>query len=91
MDHHDHGCQFKIRLFIGKISLTFTTHLDALAAEGPGHIPDRSGLTLLLVHPRVSLVLVDTGLGFSKVPQYRRVGIARISHDMVNEYIINWM
>lgn len=63
----------------------------ALAAEGPGHIPDGSDLTLLLVHPRISLVLVDTGLGFSKVPQYRRVGIARISDDMVNEYRIDWM
>jgi hypothetical protein len=35
--------------------------------------------------------LVDTGLAFSSTPQYRRVGITRISDDMVNEYRIDWM
>ncbi|KAF2626299.1 hypothetical protein BU25DRAFT_394934 [Macroventuria anomochaeta] len=63
----------------------------ALAVEGPGHIPNGHDLTLLLIHPRVCLVLVDTGLGFSKAPQFRRVGITRISDDMVNEYRIDWM
>lgn len=63
----------------------------ALAAEGPGHIPNGTDLTLLLVHPRVCLVLVDTKLAFSSTPQYRRVGITRISDDMVNEYRIDWM
>lgn len=63
----------------------------ALAAEGPGHIPNGTDLTLLLVHPRVSLVLVEKKLGFSENPQYRRVGITRISDDMVNHYRIDWM
>ena len=63
----------------------------ALAVEGPGHIPNGTDLTLLLVHPRVCLVLVNTGLSFSETPQYRRVGITRISDDMVEEYKIDWM
>jgi hypothetical protein len=62
-----------------------------LAAEGPENLPNGSELTLLLVHPRVCLVLVETGVGFSSVPQYRRVGITRISDDMVDEYRIDWM
>ncbi|KAH6639048.1 heterokaryon incompatibility protein-domain-containing protein [Boeremia exigua] len=62
-----------------------------LAAEGARHIPNGTELTLLLVHPRVCLVLVDTGQGFSSVPQYRRVGITRISDDMVDRYRIDWM
>lgn len=63
----------------------------ALAAEGSGHIPNGTELTLMLVHPRVCLVLIDTGLGFSSTPQYRRVGITRISNDMVDRYRIDWM
>lgn len=63
----------------------------ALAAEGPRHIPHGTDLTLLLVHPRISLVLIDTGQGFSKIPQFRRVGIARISDSMVDQYKIDWM
>lgn len=63
----------------------------ALAAEGPRSLPNGSELTLLLVHPRVCLVLTETGFGVSSIPQYRRVGITRISDDMVNEYRIDWM
>lgn len=63
----------------------------ALAAEGPRNLPNGSELTLLLVHPRVCLVLVETGAGFSSIPQYQRVGITRISDNMVNEYRIDWM
>ncbi len=74
----------------GVIDLRFWADY-ALAAEGPGHIPNGTELTLLLVHPRVCLVLLSTGMGFSSVPQYRRVGITRISDDLVDQYRIDWM
>lgn len=74
----------------GVIELKFWADY-ALAAEGPGHIPNGTELTLMLVHPRVCLVLVDTSQGFSSSPQYRRVGITRISNDMVDRYRIDWM
>lgn len=74
----------------GVIELPFWADY-ALAAEGFGRIPNGTDLTLLLVHPRVCVVLVDTGLAFSSTPQYRRVGITRISDNMVNEYRIDWM
>lgn len=63
----------------------------ALATQGPGNLPNGSELTLLSVHPRIFLVLLETGVGFSKVFQYRRVGITRIPEDMVNEYRIDWI
>lgn len=74
----------------GVIELQFWADY-ALAAEGPGHIPNGTELTLLLVHPRVCLVLVDTRQGFSNTPQFRRVGITRIQDDLVDQYRIDWM
>jgi hypothetical protein len=74
----------------GVIELPFWADY-ALGAEGPGHIPNGSELTLFLVHPRVCLVLLDMGLRFSMTPRYRRVGVTRISENMVNYYKIDWM
>lgn len=56
-----------------------------LAASGPDQLFDGYPLTLVLIHPRIALVVrpVDR--------QFKRVGIARLSDSLVNQYEFDWM
>ncbi|ORX97177.1 heterokaryon incompatibility protein-domain-containing protein [Clohesyomyces aquaticus] len=61
-----------------------------LMAPGQHMIPEKTELTLLLVHPEVSLVLKET---FVPVigRAWERVGIARLSEDMLRLWKVHWM
>jgi hypothetical protein len=57
-----------------------------LAAAGPRQLLNGTPLRLILVHPRVSLVLVER-----RDQSYERIGIARMSDDAIHYYDIDWM
>lgn len=68
----------------------------ALAFDGPHQVKEGTQLTLLLVHPRVSLVLREkfedgTPVMVDEELAWERVGIARISDALINYYGFNWM
>ena len=72
-------------------------HADySLGVEGPSLVPANSKLTLLLIHPKVCLVLRPAQRAVSPivvngVPAWERVGIARISDNLLNVFRIDWM
>lgn len=68
----------------------------ALGVDGPDKVDDGERLTLLLVHPKVSLVVrPKLAAGVAVVvdgePAWERVGIARISEALGNYYMVDWM
>ena len=68
----------------------------SLGADGPSIVPADSELALLLIHPKVCLVLRPAQRTVSPtvvngVPAWERVGIARISDNLLNYYRIDWM
>jgi hypothetical protein len=73
--------------------------LDAdysLGAAGPSLVPDRSELTLVLIHPKICLVLRPaqrpTAPTFvNGVAAWERVGHARIQEALLNYYYFDWM
>lgn len=87
--------QYKVSLIIGSdevIDVAF--HADyILSNNGPKTLMEGSKLALLLVHPQVALVLTEVQLSKRRprIPQYRRVGIARFSEDTIRYYKIEWM
>jgi hypothetical protein len=66
-----------------------------LAVEGPRQIPENTTVSLLLVHPRVSLVLVPVpkaaGSEDGEEPLWKRIGIIRVSNEVVNLYKMDWI
>ena len=66
-----------------------------LAVEGPRHIPELTVLSLLSVHPWVALVLVPVletmGSKDQKEDLWKRIGIVRISNELVSLYRVDWM
>jgi hypothetical protein len=73
--------------------------LDAdysLGAAGPSLVPDRSELTLVLIHPKICLVLrpaqrPTAPTVVNGVPAWERVGHARIQEALLNYYHFDWM
>jgi hypothetical protein len=68
----------------------------SLGAEGSSNVAANSQLTLLLIHPKVSLVLRPAQrsvapTSFNGAATWERVGIARISDALLNYYRIDWM
>jgi hypothetical protein len=72
-------------------------HADySLGAAGPSNVAADTELTLLLIHPKVSLVLRPAQRSVAPtivngVAAWERVGIARISDALLNYYHIDWM
>jgi hypothetical protein len=67
-----------------------------LSAAGTSHVPEDSELTLLLIHPKVCLVLRPAQRAVAPTivngaMTWERVGIARISENLVNYYGVDWM
>jgi hypothetical protein len=62
-----------------------------LAAEGQYHVPNNKVVSLLLVHPRVALVLLQVSDGPRDPVLCRRIGIVRISIEMASLYDVDWM
>lgn len=72
----------------------------ALGAEGSDKVPEGETVTLLLVHPKVSLVLRRRPQTGGDGPgaalhwaegRWERIGIARISENLLNYYFVDWM
>jgi hypothetical protein len=66
-----------------------------LAVRGARQIPENTTVNLLLVHPRVALVLVPipkaAGSEDGEEPMWKRIGIVRMSDDLINVYRVDWM
>jgi hypothetical protein len=67
-----------------------------LAVEGPRQIPENTLVNLLLVHPRVALVLVPVPNAAGseddeEEPMWKRIGIVRVSNELVSLYRVDWM
>jgi hypothetical protein len=67
-----------------------------LSASGTSHVPENSELTLLLIHPKVCLVLRPAQRAVAptivnRAITWERVGIARISENLINYYGVDWM
>lgn len=72
----------------------------ALGLDGPHQVCEGETVTLLLVHPKVSLVLkkksqegrmVTVAAEKGREQAWERIGIARISEDLLNYYRVDWM
>jgi hypothetical protein len=68
----------------------------SLGVAGSSNVAADSQLTLLLIHPKVSLVLRPAQrpaapTSFNGAPTWERVGIARISDPLMNYYHVDWM
>ncbi|KAF2245985.1 HET-domain-containing protein [Trematosphaeria pertusa] len=69
----------------------------ALGIDGPHKVAEGEMVTLLLVHPKVSLVLrrkFDEGRAITVhggEQAWERIGIARISENLLNYYRVDWM
>lgn len=68
----------------------------SLGAEGPSLVPADTELTMLLIHPKVCLVLrparrTVSPMVVNGVPAWERVGVARISENLLNVFRVDWM
>jgi hypothetical protein len=78
--------------FTSEVDLPFFADYP-LAVEGPRQVAENTVVSLLLVHPRVALVLVLVAAGSEcgNEDVWRRIGIVRMSNELVSLYNVDWM
>lgn len=68
----------------------------SLGAEGSSLVPANTELAMLLIHPKICLVLRPAQRTVAPtvvngMPTWERVGIVRISENILNVFRIDWM